>query len=129
MELAFILAPIFLFVLASTALSNRQKERNNRLHLLEQAMANPNLDRATLTALAQQLTGAKPPGERARRGMAVLLAIGWVTLFSGLGVLAMGMILHSGDASSGGILTSLIGFGLVTYPFALRELESRRQPN
>ncbi len=126
MELAFILVPIFAFVLVRGVLEQRAKERGDRLRMLEQALQNQNLDRATLAALAQQLTGAKPPAERGRRTLAVLLAIGWLMLFSGLGVLVLGMMTHSADASSAGIVTSLVGFGCVTYPFALRELESRR---
>jgi 3-dehydroquinate dehydratase len=28
---------------------------------------------------------------------------------------------------AGGVITAIIGFGFVTYPFALRELEARKQ--
>lgn len=127
MELAFILVPIFAFILVRNFLDQRSSERSERMRMLEKALANPNVDRATLTALAQQLTGAKPPNERGRRGVAALLAIGWLTLFSGLGVVVLGIMTNGGDTSAAGVLTALVGFGLVTYPFALRELESRRQ--
>ena len=33
---------------------------------------------------------------------------------------------HEHDAVAGGVVAAIIGFGLVTYPFALRELEARR---
>lgn len=126
MELLFILVPIFAFVLVRQSMETRAKERAERMRLLEQALANPAVDRQTLAMLTQQLTGARAPGQRGR-GMAFLLAIGWLTLFTGLGLLAIGMLRHSSDASSAGMITGLVGFGLVTYPFALRELDSRRQ--
>ena len=126
MELALILTPIFLFVLLRSWLEQRSTERAERLRLIEQALANPAVDRATLTTLAHQLTGNRPPSERPHRGMALLLALGWLTLFSGLGVWVLGEMTAGSDVSAAGVLVSLIGFGLVTYPFALRELEARR---
>jgi hypothetical protein len=126
MELATILVPIFLFVLIRGTLDQRAKERRERMRMLEEALRNPALDRNTITTLAQQLTGARPPGVRAARAQAVVLAFGWLTLFSGLGVWVLGEMTDSNKACAAGVLVSLIGFGLVTYPFALRELEARR---
>jgi hypothetical protein len=128
MELAIILVPIFVFVLIKGIVEQRGRERTARIKMLEQALANPAVDRATLASLAHQLTGVRPqqPGERRSRGMALLLALGWLTLFSGLGVLVLGEMIASSDVSASGVLTSMVGFGLVTYPFALRELETRR---
>lgn len=126
MELALILMPIFVFVLIRGVLEQRASERADRLRMLEEALKNPNVDRTTLTTLAHQLTGTRPPTERNRRGMAWLLALGWLTLFSGLGILLLGEMIGDRTVSASGGLVALIGFGLVTYPFALRELESRR---
>jgi len=128
MELVLLIGAILAFVLVRSGMDHRARVRAERTRLLEQALANPNLDRATLTALAQQLTGAKPPQQRARRGLAWLLALGWLTLFSGIGVLGLGWLLETKDAVAAGVLVAVIGFGVVTYPFALRELEARRQP-
>lgn len=129
MELGLLLIPILVFVLLRSVLEVRARERVEKLKLLDNALRNPAVDRATVTQLAHQLTGVRPPRDgRATRsaGMAVLLALGWITLFAGLGILLLGEMTNSGDASAAGGLVSLIGFGLVTYPFALRELESRR---
>jgi hypothetical protein len=126
MELAAILVPIFLFVLIRSAVEQRGKERQARLELLEQALKNPAVDRATITSLAQQLTGARPAAAKPARGLAWLLALGWLTLFSGLGIWLLGAMIAGDEVEASGLLVSLIGFGLVTYPFALRELESRR---
>jgi hypothetical protein len=126
MELAAILVPIFLFVLARSIIDQRDKARRDRLRVLEEALRNPAIDRNTVTTLAHQLTGARPPGVRAARAQAVLLAFGWLTLFAGLGVWVLGEMVDSNRSCAAGVLVSLIGFGLVTYPFALRELEARR---
>jgi len=128
MELATILVPILAFVIVKMVLEQRAKDRADNVRLLEEALKNPALDRATIESLTFQLTG-----HRAARGggstplMAVLLAIGWVALFTGIGVFGIGWILHDRDATAGGVATAVIGFGLVTYPFALRELDARRQ--
>ena len=132
MELVLILVPIFLFVLIRSAMEQRAQARSERTKLLEEALRNPAIDRPTLTSLAHQLTGVKPPstngaGPSSGGGLqALLLALGWLTLFVGLGVWVLGEMTDSSDACAGGVLTSLIGFGLVTYPFALRELQARR---
>ena len=129
MELGIILAVIFGFVLVRTGIEQKAKEREQKLEALQKALQNPSLDRATITSLTHQLAGAKPPKEArgAGRAMAWLLAFGWLTLFSGLGIWVLGEVTVCRDVSAAGLLVSLIGFGLVTYPFALRELESRRQ--
>ena len=128
MELAIILTPIFSFIVVKMMLEQRAKARSDNVRLLEQALKNPALDRATIESLTYQLTGHRPP----RAGgssplMATLLAVGWIALFTGLGVWAIGEIVNENRAITGGVLTALIGFGLVTYPFALRELDARRQ--
>ena len=129
MELAIILVPIFVFVLFRSAMESRQKDRAEKLRVLEEAIKTPGIDRATINSLAHQLTGKKPPrtpGESGRRAMAWVLALGWLTLFAGLGVVVLGEMISCSEASAAGLLTALVGFGIVTYPFALRELESRR---
>lgn len=117
---------IALFQLGKAKMEQQARERQHRIEALEKALANPSIDRATLQQLAQQLTGAKAPKAPSNTGLAWLLAIGWLTLFSGAGVWALGYMLGEDDALAGGVVVMLIGFGLVTYPFALREMESRR---
>jgi hypothetical protein len=58
--------------------------------------------------------------------MAWVLAIGWLLMFIGIGVGVAGDSYRGSDMAAGGIITGLIGFAFVTYPFALRELEARR---
>lgn len=128
MEVVYILIPVFAFVLIKRAMDQRAQERTARLSLLENALKNPAVDRAAIEALAQQLTGRAPAPRRPStgRGMAVLLALGWITLFTGIGIWVLGEMTGRPSTCSAGLLTSIIGFGFVTYPFALRELEARR---
>ena len=123
-----LVALVFLYQLSKSHLEQRSKERQQRVEALEQALANPSIDRATLQQLAQQLTGAKAPTPPSRTGYAWLLGIGWLTLFTGIGVWMLGMMTGNNEPQAAGVLVMLIGFALVTYPFALRELESRRAP-
>ena len=49
-----------------------------------------------------------------------------MALFAGIGMWVFGELEHAKDLLAAGVITSIVGFGLVTYPFALRELEARR---
>ncbi|MBL8753194.1 MAG: hypothetical protein JNK15_07825 [Planctomycetes bacterium] len=133
MELVLILVPIFVFVLLKMILDQRAAARADHVRLLEEALKNPNIDRPTLESLTYQLTGNRAPRNGGPGGIggafqAVILAVGWLVLFTGIGVWVGGEMCHDHDMNLGGIVTSIIGFGLVTFPFALRELEARRQP-
>jgi hypothetical protein len=134
-ELVFVLFPIVIpilgFVLLRAVLDRRARHRERQLQLLEEAIRNPQFDRQAVENFAYQLTGNPPPrpgpGKR-NTGVKLLLACGWITLFTGLGVWVLGGMTGTDGARAAGMLVSIIGFGLVTYPFALRELEARRSP-
>lgn len=129
MELFFILCPIFFFLVVKIVLEHRARTRAENVRLLEEALKSPAVDRPTLESLTYQLTGHRPPHRRGTGALtAILLGVGWLGLFTGLGCWLAGAMTKSSDLSIGGMITSIIGFGLVTYPFALRELETRRQP-
>jgi hypothetical protein len=126
-QIAILLVPIFAFALLKGWLDHRAEARSERVRLLEAALKNPAVDRATVESLTYQLTGArKPPEKRASRWPARVLALGWLSLFTGVGVWVLGEVVNERDAVAAGIIVSIIGFGFVTYPFALRELEARR---
>lgn len=128
MELSFILIPIFAFVLAKGFLEHRAAARKDHVRLLEEALKNPALDRATIESLAFQLTGARAPRHQGpSRLLAFTLAIGWLALFTGAGIWLIGRLLDEDAASAAGVMIAVIGFGIVTYPFALRELEARQK--
>jgi predicted permease len=128
MEAAVILVPILTFMVLKMVLEHRTRARAENLRLLEEALRNPALDRATIEALTHQLTGRRPqrsPG--AGPLQTVVLSIGWVALFVGIGLLVISGLYHEPGFAIAGIITAISGFGLVTWPFALRELEARRQ--
>lgn len=130
MELVFILVPIFVFVLLKIVLDQRAAARSDHLRLLEEALKNPAVDRATLENLTWQLTGNRPVREPQGPGkfLAFLLAIGWLALFLGIGLWVTGEMTRLTELRVAGIITGILGFGFVTYPFALRELEARKAP-
>lgn len=131
MELSLILIPIFVFVLVKMVIEQRAQARADNVRLLEEALKSPHLDRPTIESLAFQLTGqrARPAAAGGSgRLMALVLALGWLALFTGIGLWIAGELCRDHDLFAGGVITAVIGFGLVTYPFALRELEARRQP-
>ena len=131
-EIAYFVVPvlgiIFLYALIKAWLDARAQASARHLELLEAALKNPSIDRATLESLTFQLTGARGPssGAGGQRVMAIVLAFGWIGLFTGLGIWACGGMTDSSGLETGGIITSIASFGLVTYPFALRELQARR---
>ena len=128
MDLAAILTPIFSFVLIKLWLEQRAQARSDNVRLLEEALKSPQVDRQILENLTWQLTGKRGIRERGpSRSLALVLAIGWMALFVGIGLFGSGSMAHSQELEVGGVITAVIGFGLVTYPFALRELEARKQ--
>lgn len=131
-EIAYLVIPvlitIFIFATVKTWMDGRAEAASQRVRLLEEALKNPAVDRAMIETLTYQLTGARKPRQGAgmQRLMAAVLAVGWVGLFTGVGIGVYGDLTNCNDAFAGGIITTIASFGLVTYPFALRELEARR---
>src|SRR5262245_16129233 len=128
MELAVILVPICSFLMLKVMLEHRATARGQNVRLLEEALKNPALDRATIESLTYQLTGSRPPrSSHPSRFMAFVLAVGWLALFTGIGIMVIGSMMPGNDETcAAGALVAIIGFGFVTYPFAVRELEARR---
>jgi len=130
-ELILTVAVVAIAVTLMSFVVQRQRRLTEHTRIIAKALENPAYDRATIESLAFQLTGRRPPApshpEAARRNlMAWVLAIGWLLMFIGIGVGIAGESCHDNDMVVGGIVTGLIGFAFVTYPFALRELEARR---
>jgi hypothetical protein len=130
MELVPFLGVIFAFVLVKRVVEDRSRARADRVLLLERALQQPHLDRDTLDGLAYQLTGRRArqrdepaPGRRVR---ALMLALGWFTMFGGGATWIAGWTTRSNEAVQVGIILLVSGFAVTTYPFALRELEQRR---
>lgn len=132
MEFAFILVVVFTFVLVKMVLEQRATARRDNLRVLEEALKNPAIDRAMLENLTYQLTGRQGVRSHERsswggRLQPWILALGWGCLFCGVAVWVVGEMVDKEDLLVSGVGTGILGFGLITYPFALRELEARRQ--
>ena len=114
---ALILAVIFGYKLVQRWMDEQARVRAERLRLLEQALKNPSIDRATVEGLAQKLTGARRVERSGGAGpfTTLVLAAGWVTLFAGVAVRLSG--------EPDGIIGVVTGLALVTLPFAVREFE------
>jgi len=123
-----VMVTVFTFSLVKMWMEQRAAARVERTRLLEQALKNPNVDRQTIEALAHQLTGVRSPRQGVRRSwfMATVLGLGWLALFTGVPLWVIGINEHEQGLFYAGVITAVAGFCLVTYPFALRELEARR---
>lgn len=121
-----VLGIIFGFALVKGWMDQRAAARSERVRLLEQALQNPAIDRPTIESLTYQLTGTRTQRQGASRTLALVLGLGWLAMFAGIGMWVLGEWWHDTDTLSAGVVTAIGGFGLVTYPFALRELQARR---
>ena len=122
-----ILATIFVFILIKHFLDTRTEARAERMRLIEKAMESGQLGREMVEELAYGLAGRKDPRGRANLLASTILAIGWIGIFIGAAVCAGGAMMDTEEALVAGMVIALISFGVTTYPFALRELEARRQ--
>ncbi len=130
MESIVPLALIFSFIYGLVWMKNRETERRERLKLLEQALRadriDPQLREQIISALApeQAKRNLQPrPAAPIRATRSLFLTLGWLTLFTGLGLLLSG----SRDGEEAGVIVLFAGLGMITLPIAMRELELRRQ--
>lgn len=110
----------------------RSKERRARLQVLEKALNSGQLDDETRRSIAGSLSGAtrrdRPQWLTSLYQGVVYLCrhsvfvCGWIGIFVGVSMMLIG---DAGDFA-GGVVTTLVCFGVVTVPLALRELEARR---
>lgn len=118
-----------LLSLWSTARRRRHELRLRRLDVLQEALRHPQLDEATRREVVRVL-GAEhrwfSGAQLLRGGYALFLAVAWLMLVGG----AAGWIYNEVVGSSWRqvepfLVTTITGFGLLTLPFALRELLGR----
>ncbi len=138
-----IIITIFVFVIVKHAMDTKAKQDRERLRLIEEALRSGNLDDRSREELMGTLTGRKPTEASRPSGaptarnpddvgfwMKVIAFVGWLAFCVGMSFVII-------CASSRGYeflgvpaaVLSCGGFGLVTYPFVIRELNSpRRHP-
>ncbi|MEM7201888.1 MAG: hypothetical protein AAF628_16595 [Planctomycetota bacterium] len=106
-------------VVVGMFLRARAAERARRLDLVEKALNQPTLDNATKQQVAQLLT---PSFWGRWFSPRLLVGAGWLGLFVAAGCLLSG----ERDPERAGPIIGLASFAVLTLPFAMRELETRR---
>ena len=106
--------------------------RDRKFDILERALGSGQLDDTTKQVLIAELTKPGPAGRIVQSAGAViaklwaggriLVAVGWLGMFLGGGIALSG----SYRGVEMGLPLALFSFGILTVPFAMRELEARR---
>ena len=141
MSIVWILTVIFVFAFFMRWMDVMAKDRQARMKLLEEAVKAGNLDEEVRHELVAAVTGrrsrrhkqapapaAPQSPHRASFLERLFLFVGWMAFLVGMALLSVGVFTGGRDSEElflAGIITGLGGFGLVTYPFVIRELESR----
>ncbi len=132
----WILTVIFIFIFFMRWMEMMAKDRQTRMKLLEEAVKAGSLDADGRHELVAAVTGrrwrpakeqaSQPAHYRATFVERLFLFVGWIAFLVGVALFVFGLSVSRGeDLVIGGIITGLAGFGLLTYPFVIRELESR----
>ena len=122
MEPILILAVIFGFVIYMSKMSNRAKEQKDKLRVLEEALRSGQIDEATKRDLLRNFGGAPSGFNLASLYRNPLFVLGWIGFFLGIALVAI----DHRDSFEAGMITTFVSFAVLTLPFAIKELESRR---
>lgn len=133
MTIISILTIIFVFAFFMRWIDVMAKDRQARMKLLEEAVKAGTLDEDGRQELVAAVTGRRrrhkqvPSPHRATFIERCILFVGWISFLVGAALFIWGLVApyKSDDCVLAGIITGLAGFALVTYPFVIRELESR----
>lgn len=130
-----VLGLIMVFALAVILVSLRAKQKNDRMRLIEKALQAETLDDEARRALLDQLSGRNKTRPKWLETLSqhllflsknALFVLGWMGLFIGIALFVAGLAFDAEDLGIAGVITSLVSFGIVTVPLALREVERRR---
>ena len=137
-SIVWILTVIFVFAFFMRWMDVMAKDRQARMKLLEEAVKAGNLDEDVRHELVAAVTGrrsrrhkqapppaAPPSPHRATFFERFFMFVGWMAFLVGAAILTWGLSDDCGELVLAGMITGLGGFALVTYPFVIRELESR----
>lgn len=121
-----IVAIVFGAIFLRHWLDAESEHARDRMRLLEKAIDSGQLDRQQLDELTGVLSGRKPRPKR-REGALERFAVGagWIGIFIGIGAFLVGAVAYDADARISGIVIAVISFGIVTFPFAIREYDAR----
>lgn len=113
-----VVAIVFVYVFLVYQTKHRHRDRERRIELVERALESGAIDDTTKRELVAAVVGGSTSG------MHPLLAVGWIGLFAGLGMI--GLAFGDYPMWRPGIMTTAISFGVVSLPLASRELNQRR---
>jgi hypothetical protein len=138
MTIVWILTIIFIFAFFMRWMDVMAKDRQTRMKLLEEAVKAGNLDEDGRHELLAAVTGRRVRRHKHAPVVAqsplratflerVILFVGWLGFLVGVALFIWGLVApyQSDDCVVAGIITGLAGFAFLTYPFVVRELESR----
>ena len=133
-----LLVVIFVFAFFMRWMDMIAKDRQSRMKLLEEAVKAGNLDEQSREDLVAAVSGRRPrrhkqpaapvPPNKATFLERVFMFVGWMAFLVGGALLIYGFSASGYGAEElilAGSIVALGGFGLLTYPFVIRELESR----
>lgn len=110
-------AGVFLAYLI-TRRSNRDRDLQRRIDLVERALDSGQIDEHTKRELLAAATA--PVGTHWHPA----LVAGWVGLFSGLGMIALALMYYR-DWWETGIMVTAVSLGVISVPIGMRELQGR----
>ncbi|MHC4079470.1 MAG: hypothetical protein ACYST0_13630 [Planctomycetota bacterium] len=137
-----LLIVIFVFAFFMRWMDVMAKDRQARMKLLEEAVKAGNLDEQAREDLVAAVSGRRPRRHNKQAAAApapasphrasflerLMMFVGWMGFLTGVALLTFGLSSNGYGADElalGGVIVGLCGFGLITYPFVIRELESR----
>ncbi|MHC4514910.1 MAG: hypothetical protein ACYS5W_14540 [Planctomycetota bacterium] len=135
-----LLIVIFVFAFFMRWMDVMAKDRQARMKLLEEAVKAGNLDEQAREDLVAAVSGRRPrrhnkpaaaptgSPHRATILERLIMFVGWMAFLVGSALFIFGLSTSGYGANElvlAGIIVGLGGFGFVTYPFVIRELESR----
>ena len=141
--MTWFLATIFAFILIKHAMDTHAAHEQEKLRLLEEALRQGNMDEKSKEDLMESLTGRRPSSpptpppavpQRPRGPNEVgfflkfLAFIGWLSLCTGIAFLILWANFNTRSLEIPAVLLTCIGFGLVTFPFVIRELQFKPRP-
>lgn len=127
-EMIAFFAIVFGAVVVMVWMRHAAQLRQQRLQLLESALRNNQFDEHTKRELVKAL-GSSGFGLSAIAELGpiwcrrLFMSAGWITMVTGLGMLIFGS--HWQEEAGG--ICMLVGFGILSLPIVIRELEGKRQ--
>ncbi len=131
---------VFGFILIKVWMDNRSKQAQERLRVIDDALKRGDLDEASRDEMVQALTGrrvkSRPvpqpqvPANPANPGavgvlMKLVTFIGWMAFCVGMAFVIIVSSTHGySDLELPATILSCAGFGMLTFPFVIRELQA-----